>query len=65
MAGKAPYVQTEVDGQLGRRTPARLPFVVYVLALATFLMLTTEFVVTAFSRWSPLTLGSVLPAPDS
>jgi predicted MFS family arabinose efflux permease len=33
------------DGEPPTRRPARLPFVVYVLAAGTFLMLTTEFVV--------------------
>ncbi|WP_336712219.1 MFS transporter [Arthrobacter sp. USHLN218] len=45
MQGENPCLQTENRPDTIERRPARLPFVVYVLALGTFLMLTTEFVV--------------------
>ena len=40
--------EVPVEAQQGRRT--RLPFVIYVLALGTFLMITTEFLVAVDHR---------------
>ncbi|MDQ0822068.1 putative MFS family arabinose efflux permease [Arthrobacter sp. V4I6] len=45
MQGEAPGTQSEVQPELDRRQSTRLPLVIYVLAVGTFLMLTTEFVV--------------------
>lgn len=42
MSGQSPAPQTAVRSTSG---PGRLPLVVYILALGTFLMLTTEFIV--------------------
>lgn len=45
MRGESPHIQAGIRaGGNGPRRP-RLPFVIYVLALGTFLMLTTEFLV--------------------
>lgn len=45
MRGQDLHDRAEVDGQAVERSKGRLPLVVYVLALGTFLMLTSEFVV--------------------
>lgn len=45
MSGQGPTTQAGVRTAPGANRPHRLPGVVYVLALGTFLMLTTEFIV--------------------
>ncbi|AXJ09370.1 MFS transporter [Arthrobacter sp. PM3] len=45
MQATAPAVTSAARSNASGQPPARLPFVVYVLALGTFLMLTSEFVV--------------------
>jgi predicted MFS family arabinose efflux permease len=45
MRGQDLHDRAEVDGHAVERSKGRLPLVVYVLALGTFLMLTSEFVV--------------------
>ena len=45
MRGEAPGTQSEVQPGKSKGRSPRLPLVIYVLAMGTFLMLTTEFVV--------------------
>ncbi|MGW9551847.1 MFS transporter [Citricoccus zhacaiensis] len=45
MSGHEPTTETGPRADTGNRRPKGLPLVVYVLALGTFLMLTTEFIV--------------------
>ena len=69
MRGQTPATQSSVrPGNKDRGRSARLPLVIYVLAVGTFLMLTTEFVVAGILPQVPddfqigvAQAGAVLP----